>query len=581
VAILDWFSPVAKPSGERSTPGGPDECTVHPILRTDGVGALVASRRLWRRSRRTRNFSLIREKTRRHAWHWGQRADMSESPATWNARLGLCRQEGPGHTAPVAQRAFVHNGVLTASHLCVLAQQGRLDEASAQAALRSIRAMQELAPGERYGCLRWYWEESAPVDTNAAFFIGLSLQLLYLAEGARLSAGTREAIRGITADLAVWFERELDAAQPRYANKCMGDLVCGWLGAEVLGRPPSAKLLRTTQAWGEYWRRERWGWGEHMSDIYTMVLLTEITALLLFGRQLPGDLRAMLSGLLEELLAIEDAFGGGPRVPQIRSYAFTDTAAPIGFRRFIVDNLPAAEAGAAGPGVKVRLLAEVYGPWFHRAGWEALAPAAALVPPWVEIPCHDGAMARAVVRPGFRLGAMSHYPVMAGVDHQTWGLSWQSFPAAFWRPAGDWGFWRWITREGNRVRGHPALDRHGAYLGNALSARVDPPPVPRMTSTLTPQGCLEIERRLPVPPGADWDEVKDAFCLLGSGATVKAEGARLHLRWPDAAITLRWAGHGAPHWEPRDGGGWWQVRYTREALEGRTELVHRWTATLA
>jgi len=175
---------------------------------------------------------------------------------------------------------------------------------------------------------------------------------------------------------------------------------------------------------------------------------------------------------------------------------------------------------------------------------------------------------------------MSRYPVMAGVDHQAWGLSWQSFPAAFWRPAGDWGFWRWITREGDRERGHPALDRHSAYLGNALSAKLDPPPVPWMTSTLTPQGYLEMERTLPVPLGADWDEVTDGFWLLGSRATVKVEGARLHLLWPDAKVIIRWAGHGAPHWVPHDDGGWWRIRYSRQALEGRTELTHHWTLTL-
>ncbi len=501
---------------------------------------------------------------------------MSEPRVTWNAALGLCRQEGPGHTAPVAALPAVHNAVLTASHLCHRAQVGRLEAVELMTALKSIRAMQETAPGERQGCLRWYWEEPATEDTNASFFIGLSLQLLYLAEGNRLPAEARAEIRAINAGLAGWFEHELTAAHPRYPNKCLGDLVCGWLAAEVLERAPSDRLRQTTQEWCEYWRREHWGWGEHMSDIYSMVLLTEISALLQFSRQLPADLRSDLRGLMADLLAIEDAYAGGPRVPQIRSYAFDESPSAMGFRRFIAPRVADAD-----PAIRSRLLAEVFGPWFFHAGWRELAPAPGAARSWVEIPCHGGTVARAVVRPDLRLGAMSQYPVMAGVDQQTWGLSWQTFPAAFWRPAGDWGFWRWITRTGDRERAHPALDRASAYLGNALAAQLEPPPVPRLVSTLTPQGYLEMERTLPVPAGADWDEVTDAFCLISSGAEVRVEGARLHLIWPDARVILRWANHGAPHWVAGPGGGRWQVRYPREALAGRTEITHCWTATIA
>jgi len=501
---------------------------------------------------------------------------MPEPQATWNPSLGLYRQEGPGHTAPVATLPAVHNGVLTAAQLCCRAQSGRLAATELLAALRAFRAMQELAPGERHGCLRWYWEEPATVDTNASFFIGLALQVLYLAEGARLPAEARAEIRAINAGLAGWFEHELAAAHPRYPNKCMGDLVCGWLAAEVLDQAPSDRLRQTTREWCDYWRRENWGWGEHLSDIYAMVLLTEISALLLFSRRLPEDLRRELHGLLTSLLAIEDAFAGGPRVPQIRSYAFAESPPAMGFRRFV-----APVADDAGEAVRPRPLAEVFGPWFLRAGWHALAPPAAEARPWLEIPCHGGAVARAIVRPHLRLGAMSQYPVMAGVDHQTWGLSWQTFPAALWRPGGDWGFWRWITRTGDRERAHPALDRHSAYLGNALSPQCDPPPVPRLVSTLAAHGHLELDRTLPVPAGTSWDEVTDAFCLVSSDAEVRVEGARLHLIWPDARVILRWANHGAPRWMPEPGGGRWQVRYPREALAGRTEITHHWTATIA
>ncbi|MCB1104985.1 MAG: hypothetical protein H7A44_06270 [Opitutaceae bacterium] len=502
---------------------------------------------------------------------------MSDPALTWNPALGLCRQEAPGHTAPVADLPAVHNGVVTATHLCVLAQKGLLDEAQALAALRSFRAMQQGPGTERAGCLRWYWEESQPVDTNASFFIGLCLQLLYLAEGTKLTEPVRAAIREIVEGLAVWFEHELIAAHPRYPNKCMGDLVCGWLAAGVLGRSPSEKLQQTTREWCDYWAESHWGWGEHMSDIYTMVLLTELSAVLLFCPDLPPDIRARFKRHFDELLRIEDSYRRGPRVPVIRSYAFTESPPVMPFRGFICDAFTESDSGGGRhPAIAVRIQAAVFGVWFQRAGWNVLAPAEEVLPEWVETSCREGAVARALVRNNLRIGAMSHYPIMAGVDHPTWGLSWQTFPAALWRPQGDWAFWRWTTREGDRVRAHPALDKHSAYLGNALSAQVDPPPLPRMTSTLSPAGHLVMERELPLPGAVRWDEVEDAFCLLESDAVVRAEKNALELRWPDAVVRVRWLGDAPISWEPAARGGRWVVRYSAEQLTGRAELTHRW-----
>ncbi len=504
----------------------------------------------------------------------------SDPALSWNDELGLCRQEGPGHTAPVAELSAVHNGVVTVTHLCLLAQAGKLDEAQALTTLRSFRAMQEAPEAERPGCLRWYWEEPKPVDTNASFFIGLALQLLYLAEGERLGEPVRAAIREIVDGLSGWFEHELVDAHPRYPNKCMGDLVCGWLAAEVLDRAPSAQLVQTTREWSDYWRDENWGWGEHMSDIYTMVLLMELSAVLLFCRRLPEEIRVRFQAHLEDLLKIEDGYRRGPRVPVIRSYAFTESPTLMPFRGFIQPTFEGGEGEGKHPAIAVRIQAAVFGVLFHRAGWHDLAPREATLPEWVETPCRDGALARAIVRPTLRLGALSHYPIMTGVDHPTWGLSWQTFPAALWRPAGDWAFWRWTTREGDRVRAHPALDKHSAYLGNALTARVDPPPVPRMTSTLSREGKLIMERLLPIPTGVAWDEVEDAFCLVGSDATSVAEGNQLFLSWPDARVTVRWRGEGDITWEPATDGGRWVVRRTAADLAGRTELRHCWELEL-
>ncbi|MBP9911938.1 MAG: hypothetical protein KBF26_00890, partial [Opitutaceae bacterium] len=342
-------------------------------------------------------------------------------------------------------------------------------------------------------------------------------------------------------------------------------------------QPPSAQLLQTTRDWCDYWRREKWGWGEHMSDIYAKVLLLELSAVLLYCHNLPRDIYGLFKAHFDDLLAIEDAYGEGPRVPVIRSYAFTESP-PVQPFRACISPAPARDTDRDGgpPPIIIQAPAAVLGPWLLRAGWAELAGPQRAAQAWLETPCRAGTVARAMVRQNLRVGAMSAYPVMAGVDHQNWGLSWQTFPAALWRTAGDWAFWRWTTREGERVRAHPALDLRSAYLGNALAARVDPPPVPRMSATLTRDGHLCMERMLPLPAEAKWDEVSDEFHLLNSDAKVALQEGALVVHWPDATVRVRWLGEETIAWESADRGGRWVVRYTPAQLTGRDALVHRW-----
>jgi len=304
-----------------------------------------------------------------------------------------------------------------------------------------------------------------------------------------------------------------------------------------------------------------------------MVLLNELSAVLLYGRSVPSETRSDFFGLFENLMAINDTYGQGPRVPVIRSYAFSGSAEVLSYREFIRSIPNDADLQATSI---VSNLGGLYGAWYHRDGWLEMAPPKQDTSSWITVPCRDDAVARARVKPWMRIGAMSHYPIMEGVDHQDWGLSWQTFPAALWRPEGDWGFWRWTTRSGECERGHPAFSKASAYLGNALSTKVTPPPIPRMTSTLTPEGELTMERSLPVPAAAEWDEVRDSFVILDSDAVITAGTNQLELRWPDSVVTITWLGEGTPVWKPEGRGGNWEVGYDRTALSGIDQLVHRW-----
>lgn len=126
----------------------------------------------------------------------------------------------------------MHPGTNAAAQLVAAAVVERLDEVDAGAVLNALRQMQVTDGGSRHGCLKWYWEEPRPVDTNAAFFTGLNLIVLWLGfpdQLERLDADARGALEAILTDLSVWFDQTLAHPSRYYPNKYMGDLVCRWL----------------------------------------------------------------------------------------------------------------------------------------------------------------------------------------------------------------------------------------------------------------------------------------------------------------------------------------------------------------
>ncbi|MGI5868934.1 MAG: hypothetical protein ACOX9C_05780 [Kiritimatiellia bacterium] len=422
----------------------------------------------------------------------------------WDEAAGLWRQEGGGHTAPVSRLACVHAAPTASSRLLLAAQLNQIGAVKAGGILQTLRDMQAQG-GERRGCLKWYLEEPGPVDTNAAFFVALGLIPLRLCHGEELDALSRETLDAILSGLRVWFDREAQGRMFYYPNKFLGDVVCAWLLGEFCGAPtPSLAGIMADAA--RYWHEHGWGWGEHMSDVYSRVCLDELSLLLLFSRSLPDDLRTLYTGLFSELLAIDDAYGEGPRVPAIRTYDFINRPVRLPYRSRIspiqapfalkeVQNLP------------------VLGPLFHSHGWDRLAP------PTVEprsgslrVPCFGGSCAEAWLAPDVRVGGMRRYPLMASADRSTWGLSWQSMPAAFWSPEGLWGFWQWETDENSVVRSHPAAVKRSAYLANALTHQIRLPITGR-TFCLMKDGNLLVLRIMPAIVSA-WTRLTDRLRLV-------------------------------------------------------------------
>lgn len=469
--------------------------------------------------------------------------------ADWDEAVGLWVQAS-GHTQAVQELACVHPGPDAANRLLLAAHSGQLDCIDAGRVLDGLCRMQVRDGGALHGCPRWYWEEPEPIDTNAAFFTGLSLIVLWLLHRDDLPAPERGVLREYLDHLAVWFDKKAEEDSHFYPNKMLGDLVCAWLLHEIgvarMTRSEnelSASMLRASR----YWKEHAWGWGEHLSDIYSKVCLTQLSVLLLFSKKLPEHVREAFTGLFQDLLAIEDAFEGGPRVPAIRSYAFQEL--PESFRWVRREGHFKASVVPLGATLDVSELGPLsfLGPIFHREGWHEWL--GSLQPVLMEtkqtdlrIPCFGGAVARASVGPHIRIGSVSRFPFMPDAEHFSWGLSWQSMPVAICRPGATWGYLQWSTGEKERIRSHPADSKAVSYLDNALTRAVNPPVVGR---TFCHQfGETVVALRIMPAFATAWDFLADRLRVVGEAGQRKipalpgSEWGNLHLDWPDAKLAL-------------------------------------------
>lgn len=464
----------------------------------------------------------------------------------WDETAGLWISKGPGHTRPVARLPQVHPGPLAANRLLGAAQRGQLAMAPVTRVLRALRELQWRRPGAKFGCFRWYAEESEPVDTNAAFFIGLPLLTLDGAYHDKLEPESQQLLADIFKDLKVWFDGEAPKLNTIYPNKYLGDLVCGWLLEERAGDDAGrAKLERTMHQAARAWRDGHWGWGEHLSDGYCGIMLDELSTLLLLSRALPTGLRAEYQGLLDELLAIEDAFGNRPRVPTVRSYAFESLPSHLNYRERVraADGtdprhvIPPAPGGAP-PAAK----ASSTNPTLYELGWHDKMPPRAAPRKDIRIAAAGGAAAVCRAEDDMQLGTLTRYPLIPNTDHEGSGLSWQTMPVAFLRNGTDWGFLRFYAKEGDRERGLPALEKHWAYLSNALSVKSKTLPVGQ-TWSLQHGGDAVVLRVMPVVP-ASWEVYEDHLQIIrptGRLTELPADGAQrgLDLVYPERTFSVR------------------------------------------
>jgi len=178
---------------------------------------------------------------------------------------------------------------------------------------------------------------------------------------------------------------------------------------------------------------------------------------------------------------------------------------------------------------------------------------------------------------------------MPTAEHETWGLSWQCFPVALWRPDGDWGFLQWQTLENGKAREHPAAVKDGltAHAPKALSSLLSPPPFGK-TYALQKGSYALILRIMPAIPSG-WEELVDRFRMLGFNGDVKTvtTGDAWHqilLNYPQRTISVQFVGISSaivPQLQNRDGQSFdWQARYPASDIKGKRLVASLWGISL-
>ncbi|MDA3963046.1 MAG: hypothetical protein PF961_19855 [Planctomycetota bacterium] len=438
---------------------------------------------------------------------------------------GLWPRAGSGHTAPVSGLNQVHAGRHAVERLLSLALSGRLPEGLMERVCGALESMVSSEP-DRLGCIKWYWEEPHPVDTNASFFTARPMVTALLV--ADLRPSERAAVRSLLARLRPWLHLEaVEREKWYYPNKHLGDIATAWLIAEIDEDEAALDELREPMLATARDLGGNWGWGEHLSDVYGHLCIDLLALLLAGAKRLDPDLRAAYQELFNQVIAIDDAFADGPRVPTIRCY-MTGTEAPKARKSY--------RARCADPSKSP----------FERAntllGVSDLLPAAAPVQEQVHVACHDEVSAHACVRASCRLGGLTRWPMMADVDHPGWGLSWQTMPAALWHRAGWWAWPAWLAVEDGFEYGHPIRGGHKrGYLATALSRSAVPTPLGQTRCRLR-GGNLVAHRWM--PRGADtWESAGDVWCLVrpeaGSCQEQRGEGwSTVQLDTPDGPLVL-------------------------------------------
>ena len=496
---------------------------------------------------------------------------MTDLKSRWDNKAGLflIAPGKKGHDLDCFGMTELHSLTDSVAFMTFAAQSGRLDEIDCRRILVNIKKCQ-FTGRDRRGQIKWFLEDRDKPDKNASFFICVGLIPLRKYYSKELGIECCKLLDEILSEALHFFIRKCRELVCYYPNSFLGDLVFAWLLNEMYGsREGERELREVLETSIRYWLEEHWGWGEHMSDGYSKVCCYEISMLLLMSEKLPETTGKLYMEALAQLLGIEEAYGGKPRVPAIRSYAFDNSPETSLFRRQIRDYQPDEI-------MEINNLPPI-GQILNKLGWHEIAPPLMEPEKEIKIACFNGTSADAFIEDDFRIGAMSRYPIMECTGY----LPWQVFPAAFLHDNGDWGFLQWASREDGRNYANPSGTKN-YDINRGLSTKVRPP-ICGNTFSVLEGGNLLVLRRMPAI-SMSWTKLADRLRVVSPTAqfTEKIFNDRfstLLFRWPNgrtlsaARLTLSDV---PAHMQPRFDGKVldWDIEYTN--FPNMNETVTLW-----
>ncbi|OUS69699.1 hypothetical protein B1748_30640 [Paenibacillus sp. MY03] len=398
---------------------------------------------------------------------------------------GLNNLGRPGHTRDASKAAEAHDGRTTTAYYMMGTALGLLDKDEGLDMLEAVQKLQITDQSSPYyGCFFWYREESEMHDSNAAFFTLTSLVVLRLKLHEQIPGEHLPILDEMMELGRIWFAREIGEAKLYYPNKILSDGALLLALSRLTNHREHYELgVQFFERWLDYTARRGWGWGENISSGYIRICINALNIAIAALRSEHHELAVRLDAIIEELLEYVRFHGGYAFVPAIRTYNFKGIDKNDGLLQWIagtrkdVSNLVLALDSMSNA---TECMSDVMSVWLSEERIEAAAAAepdnggalsetdGAAVPRERTERVFDDSFAYSWIGKQARLGSLNRFPVIPGsYQWPTWGLAWQTFPAAYLIEGEQLAYPRWFVDDGDKHRTHPAFAKE-TYLSPAL-----------------------------------------------------------------------------------------------------------------